>query len=418
MGQSRHLPPTRRAGTAVVAVVALGATLSLSGCGSSVAAATTVLQGIPGNGSVTVTHADGSSVRGVNGLRLRPSDVVRVGDAVSDRAELFTRSRVVYLAPQSSIQVLNGAHQLLRHGAAVVDAQHGPGLQLDLAGLTLTTPSGAAVRAERSVTVRIGALAGNADVESSVGRHLTIPALSQTVLGGDALPDTLTPLQLTDDDGEAHAVPALVRDDKSLRSLAAGIDSTGGAAARIVTASWHGPLISAPAGTARSEQVLPLVIAAAGGGNDEAGRYRDAVSLRAAGGSWGVVAHRVGVGATSVLTAFAEFAAGRASGQVGTVPGVFVAPNVSGRPGTTGQGPGGGGGNGGPGGGGGGGGGSPTPSPSPSPSSSPGVVGTVTELVGGVLGLLPTPTPTISLPALPLKPPVTSLLQPLPHPVP
>ena len=122
-----------------------------------------------------------------------------------------------------------------------------------MAGLAVAIPAGSAIRAERSVTVRVAALAGRADVTSAAGRTLTIDSLHQAMVGGDALPDNTTPLQLTDDDGEAHAVPDLVRDDETLNGLASGIDSTGPATARVVASSWHGPL-SAPPGLGRAER--------------------------------------------------------------------------------------------------------------------------------------------------------------------
>jgi hypothetical protein len=264
MGQSAH--PGRRVGrlAAPTAVLALGASVLgggvlLSGCSTSVASADTFLQGVA---AVSVVHSDGSTLQGADDLRLRPGDVVRTGPG--GRAELVTRDRVVYLGSDASMQVLDGERQALRHGAAVVDAQDGPGLTLQVAGLTVSTPDGSAVRAERSVTVRIGTLAGAADVESATGRLLTFPAMHQTIVGGDALPDDTTPLQLTNDDGEARTVPDLVRDDQTLIGLARGIDSTGPATSRIITVGTRIPLAPTPAGAARSERLLPAVIAAAG----------------------------------------------------------------------------------------------------------------------------------------------------------
>ena len=375
----------------------------LSGCGASLAAATTTLAGAV---DVQVVHPDGSVVGGVDGLRLRRGDLIRTGPV--GRAELKTRGRVVYAASDASVHVLDGARQQLRHGAVVVDAQRGPGLTLSVAGLTATAPAGTALRAERAVTVRIAALAGSSSVESDTGRHLDVLALTQAVIGGDALPDSTarSPLRLTDDDGEAHAVPTLVRDDLALRALAAGIDSTGAHTFRVVTAAWHRPLEQLPDGVARSEQVLPVVIAAATPTGDALGRYDDAVGLRQDGGSWGVVAHDLGTTSAAVLAALDAFEHGAATGQVGTVPAAlaFVSGAVQGGAGDQGSSSGGSGGSSS---------GSstpqssPTPRPSATPSGSPGVV---TTTIDKVLSLLPTPLPTAS-------PTPTSLL-PLPLPVP
>jgi len=303
----------------------------------------------------------------------------------------------------------------LRHGAVVVDAQHGPGLAMSVAGLRVGTSSGTALRAERSVTVRIAALAGDASVDSSTGRHLDVASLSQVIVGGDALPDSTadSPLRLTDDDGEAHTVPSLVRDDLALDTLASGIDNTGSSTVRVVTAAWHSGLDPLPAGVADSEQVLPVVIAAASGG-DTSAHYSTAVQLRRDGASWGVVAHRLHTTSAAVLAALQAFEKGAATGQVGTVPAALAFLSGAGstgpshhggggsRPGGTSS--------------------SPGAHPSPSPSGSPDVVG---GTIDRVLKLLPTPLPTstsilpLPVPSLPSLPslPVGSLVTPAPAPL-
>src|SRR3954462_13388797 len=316
MGQSAH-PGRARAAIAAVGVVAA---TTMTGCSSPLATATTVLSAVS---AASVVHADGSTAAAVNGMRLHPGDVVRTGPG--GRAELMTRSRQVYLGSQASLQVLDGEHQQLRHGAMVVDAQHGSGLSLRVGGLEVSAPAGAALRAERSVTVRLGALAGTSRVLSGTGRSLDLAALHQVVVGGDALPDLTTPLRLTDDDGESHAVPVLVRDDESLVGLARGIDGTGAATAKVVTASWRGPSTRTPAGVARSERVMPVVIAAAGPKPDAVHRYRTAVSLRTAGASWGVVAHLLGVGASRVVDELAVLERTQKPGTIGNVRQVLAA---------------------------------------------------------------------------------------------
>jgi hypothetical protein len=404
MGQSAHPGRTRAAIAAAGVVVAT----TITGCSSSLASATTVLAGVTG---ASVVHADGSTAAAVNGLRLRPGDVVRTDPG--GRAELVTRARHVYVGSQASVQVLDGEHQQLRHGAMVVDAQHGSGLSLRVAGVEVTAPAGTALRAERSVTVRLGALAGRSHIVSSTGRSLDLPSLHQVVVGGDALPELATPLRLTDDDGESRAVPVLVRDDESLVSLARGIDGTGAATAEVVTAAWRGPTARTPAGVARSERVLPVVIAAAGPAGDAAHRYRSAVALRTAGASWGVVAHLLGVGASRVVDELAVLQRTQAPGSIGNAQQILAAiardatlsggvrPRHGGQQQT------------GSGGGGGGGGGS-HPHPTPSPSSTQQPLDTVTQTVNHVLSLVPTPTstPTGLLPTA-----VTSQL-PLPLPLP
>lgn len=402
MGQIAH--PGR---AALLPALALVTATVVTGCGTPLSAATTTLDGVI---DVTVVHPDGAVVAGVNGLRLHRGDVVRTGP--SGRAELRTRGRVVYEGSDAAVRMIDGASAELRHGAVVVDAQHGPGLALSVAGLRVGTSSGTALRAERSVTVRIAALAGDASVDSSTGRHLDVASLSQVIVGGDALPDSTadSPLRLTDDDGEAHTVPALVRDDLALDTLASGIDNTGSSTVRVVTAAWHSGLDPLPAGVADSEQVLPVVIAAASGG-DTAAHYSTAVQLRRDGASWGVVAHRLHTTSAAVLAALQAFEKGAATGQVGTIPAALAFLSGGGPTGPTHHG----------GGGSGPGGTSSTPGahPSPSPSGSPDVVG---GTIDRVLKLLPTPLPTstsilpLPVPSLPSLP-VGSLVTPAPAPL-
>lgn len=416
MGQRPH--PGRS--LAVAAAASLAAVPFLGGCSTSVSAASTTVEGAI---AATIVHTDGTTRPAVDGLRLRPGDVVQTG--TGGRAELLTQDRVVYVGSDAAVQVVDGDHQVLRTGAIVADAQHGPELHAQVAGLAVSIPAGSAVRAERSVTVRLATLTGHADVTSAAGRTLTIDGLHQAMVGGDALPDVTTPLRLTDDDGESHAVPQLVRDDETLNGLARGIDATGPATARVVAASWHGPL-SAPAGVGRSERLMPAVIAASGPAAGVQQRYDDAVAYRVAGGSWGVVAHLLGLRADSVVATLAAFEHGQPQGRIGSVAAVLAAAGANGlsthpAQGSTGVNQSTGhNGNGNGGGGSGGSGAAPTPSPSPNP---PGAVGQVLDTVNQVLSQLPLPTPspsqtgTPTLPVVPLPLPSVSLPA-LPKPLP
>jgi hypothetical protein len=243
-------------------------------------------------------------------------------------------------------------------------------------------------------------------VNSSAGRRVAVTALHQTMVGGDALPDSTTPLRLTDDDGEARTVPDLVREDRTLLGLARGMDSTGRATVHVVQAAVDYGQLSAPAGTGRSEKLLPAVIAAAGPNDGALDRYHSAVRFRSAGGSWAVVARLVGVRAPGVVAALAAFERTQPPGQVGNVQDVLAGltggatggggDGTSGGGSDNGSGNGPGSGNDGSGDGGNGdgdGGNGGNPSPTPSPSSS-GLVDTVRDTVGSVLSIVPTPSPT------------------------
>lgn len=411
MGQRPH--PGRA--LVVLAAGSLAAVPLLSGCGTSVSAASTTLDGVL---AATIVHTDGTTRPAIDGLRLRPGDVVETGPG--GRAELLTQNRIVYVGSQAAVQVVDGDHQVLRTGAIVADAERGPELHAQVAGLAVSIPAGSAVRAERSVTVRVATLEGKADVTSAAGRTLTIDALHQAMIGGDALPDITTPLRLTDDDGEAHAVPDLVRDDETLNGLAAGIDSTGPSTARVVAASWHGPL-SAPPGVGRSERLMPAVIAASGPAAGVQQRYDEAVGYRAAGGSWGVVAHLLGLNASSVVATLAAFERTQPQGEVGSVAAVLASVGLGGGANNNnGSGSKNGGGSKSSGN---GGGGSSGRGPSPSPTPAPGAVGQVLNTVDQVLSQLPLPTPSptrTGIPVLPVLPvPVPSISLPaLPSPLP
>jgi hypothetical protein len=398
MVDHRHMGQITHRGPSAAAMVALGCVAStvLVGCGGSVAGAPTTLLGVV---EAQVVHANGSVVTGVNSLQLHRGDLVRTGPA--GRAELHTRSRTVYIGSDSAVQVLDGARQNLRHGALVVDAKSGPGLALDVGDLAVQAPHGSAVRTERGVTTRVGTLIGRTDLTTDTGRSMQVPALSQVVVAGTALPDDASPLRLTDDDGEAHAAPSLVRDDLALNSLATGIDTTGRETIESVAAAWHGSLVATPVGVAHSEQVLPIVIAAAGQPKHPQDRYREAVALRTDGGSWGVIAHRLDTDSGQVLAALGLFERGASTGHVGSVPPSLrlftsvldnassnaVSTTPSSRPSSGGHTS------------------SPHPSPSPSATES-GLVGTVTDTINKVLKVLPTPT---ALPILPnLKVPGSS----------
>jgi hypothetical protein len=157
-------------------------------------------------------------------------------------------------------------------------------------------------------------------------------------------------------------------------------------------------LSALPQGVARSEQVLPLVIAATSPA-DAATRYRVAVALRQAGASWGVVAAWLHTTSAAVLDALDLFEHSSRSGQVGTVAAAVDALLPGGR--FTGRGTG----TGPSGSGAGGGDGSrparhPRPSASPRPSSSPSDL--LSQTVDEVLSLVPSPSPSPSRSAAPV----------------
>jgi hypothetical protein len=427
MGRTGH--PTLLLGTAAIVLAATGIGVVLTHGDGPVSKAPTTLRAAVG---AELVAPSGRVVAARAGERVPNGYVVRTSRTGS--ATLTTRGRLVYVEQSAAVAVVDGAHQQLRTGGAVVDAQAGPGLRLDLADDALSVPAGSATEAVRSVSVVIGALHGPAAVASSTGSRLSLPALSQVVVSGDALPRMTTPLHLRDDRTEAMVVPTLVRDDESLDTLARGINATAASTTTAIESSWTGSPAVLPRSAPRSEQVLPMLIAQAtkSGGNTSQQRYNRVIGWRRAGGSWGVIVELLGSHAGAVDAVLTGIRSGTGSGQVGTVSLRRLATVTtvgtstggrragsrrhhhtgsggssgggSGTGGSGGSGSGGGsgtgsgGGSGSGSGGGGTGGGAPIPTPTPTKLLST-VIGTTKGVVTTVLGvlpvkILPTPAPT------------------------
>ena len=150
-------------------------------------------------------------------------------------------------------------------------------------------------------------------------------------------------------------------------------------------------------------------------------RYDEAVAYRSAGGSWGVVAHLLGLKASDVVATLAAFERNQPQGQIGSVAAVLATAGSGATANNQGHGSTDNGGTGGHNNGGGGSGGHATPTPTPSPS---GAVNQLLDTVDQVLSQLPLPTPSPTrtgsptLP-LPLPVPVPSISLPaLPTPLP
>lgn len=392
MGRTGH--PAILLGATSLIVMAVGTSVALTRGNGPVAKAPTTL--------AQVSHAQLVSPAGVatpahTGERVPNGDVLRTGRGGS--AQLVTRGRTVYVGAAAAVAVVDGARQQLRHGRAVVDAQHGPGLAVDIAGDRLDVPGGSAVEATRQVSVVVGSLAGPSEITNASARHLTIPRLSQAAINGDALPTSTAPLHLNDGPVEARVVPTLVNDDLQLKMLARGIDASGASTAQVIQSAWHGTPAGHSGATSRSDRVLPMVIANAtpGAGGSVQIRYDHVVSWRRAGGSWGVVVNLLSGDVPAVETALSALEHGQPAGQLGQVAVQALArPPLAGGPGgnptgnrSTNPGPSNGPPTSRPPGSPGGHHGGPTPTPTKSPV--PKVVGTVNKVVTEVVGLLPKP---------------------------
>jgi hypothetical protein len=370
-------------GAMALAVMAAGVVVVATDGSTPAANAETVLGVVK---DAKIVSSSGSTRVAEAGDRLFRGDVIMTGPHGS--AQVITRQRTTFLAGPGALVVVDGERQQLRSGTVVVDALDGPGLDLDLTGTLVTIPRGSAIEAARGASTRVGALAGPAELASSVGRRLALPALEQVVLSGDAVPGATTPLHLTDSAEEARVVPRLIADDIALKTLARGIDTTGRSTAHIVETSWTGVSQPIPNRAKRSERVLPVLIADSTRGGSAQQRYNNAVAWRAQGGSWGVVLHLLSGRAAAVEATLAALQrTGQSPGQIGTVqpptivaaaptgPRPFQTPPVN--PGGT-KPP-----------------GSGSHQPTTTPTTSPpdnllgGLVATVQNVIDGVLGLLP-----------------------------
>lgn len=309
-----------------LAVVAAGAIVAATRGSTPVAGADTKLGAVR---DAEVVSVSGAVRPAVAGEELAHGDVVTTGPHGS--AELITGGRNTLLGRDAALAVVNGGRQQLRTGTAVVDARSGPGLDLDLSGDVVAIPHGSGTEAARGPSTKVGALVGDAVISSTSGRRLELPALSQAVLNGDALPARTTPLQLSDSVDEDVVAHGLVNDDRTLKGLARGIDTTGRSTAHVVEASWTGSTAPLPDTVHRSERVLPVLIADSTHGGTAQDRYNQAVVWRAEGGSWGVVLHLLSGDASAVVATLADLQKrGQAPGQVGNVPTIISAAGPSG----------------------------------------------------------------------------------------
>lgn len=232
-------------------------------------------------------------------------DRVPVGATVSagrTGAVLSTRDREVHLGGATEVTVVDGVRQVLRRGFVLVDASGGaPGLQLETAAATVTTPDDGLVRVDGGPLVRVGVLRGAAAAVRAAQRRATseVPTYFQVQVAPGALPGTTSPFVLTPGDAYERDLAAdLVRADEDLTALASRLDADG-RAGRVVMAALReglpaGPVV--PAGAPDSEGTLGYLIAAASPGPSLADRYAEVRDLRDRGGSWGVVAAIVDAG--------------------------------------------------------------------------------------------------------------------------
>lgn len=301
----------------VALAAVLLAALAVAALGPGTASASTVL--LRGAG-VVVELPDGSTAPLAEGQEVPRGAVVDPG---RDGAVLRTLGRDTWLSADAAVQVLDGARQALRAGFVMVDARRGPALELTTEAATVTTPDGSVSRVERAALLRVGSYAGDAVRVRAADRRATadVAPARQVQVPDGGLPGRVTPLVLTPGDAYERALAAdLVLADEALTDLAARLDAPGGAQAAVRSAALRdlpsqtavltpavaeGPAPAAPA----SEAGLAYLLARAGDG-DLADRFGEVRTLRADGGSWGVVATLVDTRVSAVAALLDALLAG------------------------------------------------------------------------------------------------------------
>lgn len=276
-----------------------------------------------------VVSRDGRSRPAVAGEQVADGVVVRTG--AGGAADLVTAGRVVRLGGGSAYRVDDGVRGVLQRGAAYLDLRRGPPLRLTLDRLAVRVPAGALARVERGIADRVVAYTGTVRAEVSAGRGVDVRPLHQELVSASVLPASTGPLRLVPDGWDRAAVPDVVRLDQRIRELAVGLDAMP-VAVEAVAALPADVLAGLPAeaGEPASGPLLAVALARAARAT-RPGLAVEVRQLRAAGGSWGVVARlvgadgdRIGAALSALLTpAVASLAAGP---PLTVVPPVNAAP--------------------------------------------------------------------------------------------
>lgn len=286
----------------VLALGALSAAVLVSALGVAAfrdvsAGVDTVLQRGP---DAMLVMSDGRRRPAVEGETVPGGATVEAGRS---GAVLATGQREVHLYPSASVTVLDGVRQVLAAGSVIVDASGAPGLDLETPAAVVATRDGALVRVDGGPLTRVGVLrtqrdsGRGADVRATGRRAATeVTEYYQVQVASGALPGATTPLLLSGDDYELALARDLVLSDRTLNQIRRTLVSTA-VEGRAVLAAFRAVVPDAAAGAAgtpETERALAYLIAASTSGGTESERIARVSGLRAAGGSWGVVAAIVG----------------------------------------------------------------------------------------------------------------------------
>lgn len=308
---------------AVAGVAVLGALVLLGGVALSA-------RGVPTEDLETVVSAASEGTVLEVGAARRPArrgtvvpDGARVVTAAGGSAALSTGGRVVELAGDTQVRVLDGARQRLERGSALVAATEGPGMELATdSGTEVEVLDDAVVRVEEAFPVRVAAYLGEASVGVDRRRVRTgVPRLHQVEVQGRSLPSRPTPLRLLPGDAwERERLAMVVEADTDLRRTVSGYEEQGGV---VVAALLERDPAVREVGSAvvRAEQALAFALAHEGGTAFRPERYRALMRDRVAGGSWGVVAELNDASPSDVDAYTDSLAPGEQPGTLQAAPG-------------------------------------------------------------------------------------------------
>lgn len=317
-GQDGRVSTAGVVGVAVLLAAVLVGAVGVAALRGDTASADTVLT--RGDGTV-LELADGTTRAAEVGQRIPRGATVRAGAA---GAELQTRDREVWLGGSAAVRVLDGARQQLRAGFVMVDASDAPGLELQTPAATVTTQDDSLVRIDGGSLLRVGVLRGDAASVRAADRRATaqVETYFQVQVPTGGLPGSLSPFVLTPGDAyERRLATDLVRADDDLNALASRLDADGASGRAVLAALARDVDASVTGATAGSEGAVGYLIARAARVFDDAAQgYVEVRELRAAGGSWGIVAAIVSAPVDEVSAALGALL------DPGTVPVVASRP--------------------------------------------------------------------------------------------
>lgn len=373
-------PPFRR-------VICLAAVLGL------IAGACTLGRGDSRPMQLRVLKGSATIHRGGETEAVKSEAGIQAGDRVvlsrSGIAQLNLAEGREFELISADVRVASETQLDLRKGS-VLAALVGPGA-VEVDGVRATTDR-STFRVDRAISMRTGVYTGSVEVRLGSER-LRIPRLRQAVIAGGEIPGTEKPLRIDPQDRwDRRFLQAALDLDLRLANFGRGLEAQLGPGSgldffnRVLPVGDLG-FLSPFLGNRRSDVLIGLAIAAeaSGGSLRRTSRTFDrAFTLWNDGASWGLIAFELEVTQQSLFGRLLDalrrsgiFGAGGAAGP-GTLAG---GPSGASQPAPGGS----------------GGGQGPQPSPSPSPSPSP--TDPVQDLVEEIIGLLPSPTP--SLPGLP-----------------